>query len=49
MYTLIKKEMNDQGQEHIFTLYQSNNVDDVRRVWENTIDKVGLEILEGML
>ena len=44
-YTLIKKEMNDNGQEHIFTLYQSDNADDMQRVWENTLDKVGLEII----
>ena len=45
MFVLIKKEMNDQGQEHVFTLYQSDNADDTRRAWENTLDKVGLEII----
>lgn len=45
MFVLIKKEMNDQGQEHVFTLYKSSDADDVQRVWENTLDKVGLEII----
>ena len=49
MYTLIKKEMNDQGEERIVILYQTNDAEEARRVWENTIDKVGLEIIEGML
>lgn len=46
MYKLIKIEMNDDGQKHIFTLYQSDNADDMQRVWENTLDKLGLEIIE---
>ena len=46
MFVLIKKEMNDQGQERFFTLYQSDNADDIKRAWENTLDKVGLEIIE---
>ena len=45
MFVLIKKEINDQGQEHFFTLYKSDNADDIRRAWENTLDKVGLEII----
>ena len=45
MWVLIKKEMNDDGQERVFTLYKSDNADDTRRAWENTLDKVGLEII----
>ena len=46
MFVLIKKEMNDQGQEVFFTLYKSENADDIKRAWENTLDKVGLEIIK---
>ena len=49
MYTLIKKEMNDQGEERIVIFYQTNDAEEARRVWENTLVKVGLEIIEGML
>ena len=46
MFVLIKKEMNDQGQQQTFVLKQADNKDDLRRDWENILDKVGLEIIE---
>ena len=46
MYTLIKKEMNDDGQERVFTLFQTSDKEEIRRAWEGTLDKVGLEIIE---
>ena len=46
MFVLIKKELNDQGQERTFVLMQAENKDDLRRDWENVLDKTNLEIIE---
>ena len=46
MYQLIKTELNDLGQQHTFVLKQAENKDDLRKEWEGTLDKVGLEIIE---
>ena len=46
MFQLIRTELNDQGQYHTFVLRQAENKDDLRRDWENILDKVGLEIIE---
>ena len=46
MFQLIKTELNDQGQYHTFVLMQAENKDDLRRDWENVLDKTNLEIIE---
>lgn len=46
MFQLIRTELNDLGQQQTFVLKQAENKDDLRRVWENILDKTNLEILE---
>ena len=46
MFQLVRTELNDQGQQQTFVLRQAENKDDLRKEWENIIDKTNLEIIE---